>query len=1241
MFIRRSVIIYSLLLVSLLGSAQNFVTLNWQELPPVQTLPSVKEDLPLGKNFRSYSYHVRIEYPEFQPVGEREAAELSALQVSLPDMPTPDTQLTISAHQGFLTVSFVPVVFRDGKFQRLLSYKLSLVRTPGESRTTRAGGFAESSILSEGRFVKIRLRNDGVYRITYAELRKMGFTNPEKVRLYGYGGYLLSQKFAEHPADDLPQAPLYHTGNSVLLYGRGALSWKPDAAMTHFVHEQNFYSEYGYYFLTEGEESPVEFPSEPSLPAVANPVTSFDAFSLYEKDAFSWAPTGRELYEDYDYSAGNTRQYNFTLPGIMSDAGIIVTDFSARSVGQSTSYSVSVDGTELGRQSVAGITSNNQYYTKATSAQTRYSWEGEKSEKTTVTINHNRSTGVSGHLNYITLNYRRALTLNEPFVTFRSLGSVNKETTFVLSGADASTVVWDITSPTAYKQMDGTLDGDKFIFTIQAGTLREFVAVNTAATFESIETVGEVPNQNLHSLQGIDMIILVPDRKGFIAQAERLAQVHRERDGLTVQTVTSSQVYNEFSSGVPDATAYRRLMKMLYDRSTSDADMPKYLLLFGDCSYDNRMLTSYWSKFKPSDFLLCYQSENSLNEINSYVTDDYFGFLDDDEGEDLAVAKVDIGIGRFPVRTDEEAKITVDKTIAYMENKEIGPWKHAICFAADDGDNNLHIDQAETLAAYTEKNHPSFLVTRLYEDAFKREATATGYTYKEATKQLLNLFEKGMLVVNYTGHGSTSAWSAENLLTADDITKLNSPRLPLWITATCDFTRFDDINTSAGEMAFLNPKGGAIALLTTSRVVYASQNSTLNQAFIKHLFDKSGSKRLRLGDIMRLSKCDISLANDRNKLNFSLIGDPALTLAYPNYRVKIDEFNGPLSDEFPMIKAGGKVTVKGHILTPEGEIAHDFNGTIHPTVLDSEEMVTTLDNSDEGPYTYRQRSKVLFSGIETVTDGYFEFTFPVPLDINYSNEQGLMNIYAIDAVANKEAGSYFDSFLVGGTDDGISTDIDGPEITVYLNDPAFQPGDIVNETPFFVANLEDPDGINTVGTGIGHDLTLIIDGDPTRTYSLNDYFIPEPGDYTRGAVQFSIPELAVGKHTLFFRAWDLLNNSSTKEVEFEVVRGLRPGLLSVTCTHSPARESTTFVLSHNRMGSLLDITLTVYDYSGCPLWVHAEQGASAGDQYYIEWDLCSSAGQRLMPGVYIYHATIASGGSKNSAKSGKIIILAQ
>ena len=1267
---RNYIFLLLLSLFSLSISAQNFTSLKWQDSfvsdQPLfadahyvanSKLPRYIQNIDLGTDYDNYTYSVKIEYPEFQTLSKSNSSFLTAVGEPLASYPKADTRIFVSARKGILEVSFVPLVYRNGEYQRINSFKLTLEKSIAKQKRASSGtnlhSFASSSILSTGKWVKIRVGESGVYKITAAELQQMGFTNPAKVRLCGYGGRILPESFKKSKIDDLPEIPLWRGNGYLLFYANGVVRWDDNSGVTGFMHTNNCYSSYGYYFLTEGNEAPLTFPSEESLTSGnAKTVTTFDDYALYEKDAFNWTASGRELYDSYDFVSGNTKNYSFTLPGITNDKAYCTVAFAAKSESYTT-VGVQIDGTSYGQFSIASAPISDSYC-KAQPGSGTVVWDGNKNENTTVTLTHNRGAGVSGRLNYIQLNYRKKLALYDSYTAFRDLPSVGDVTTYVIAGANSNMKVWDVTTPGNYLQMNGTLSDGKYSFTVNNPSLREFVAVDVNGTnFKKVEIVGNANNQNLHSLEQCDMVIIVPSNGNFLSDAERLADAHRTKDGMTVHVVTADQVYNEFSSGTPDATAYRWFMKMFYDRAvisgtenTAGNKLPRYLLLFGDCAWDNRMITSSWQGYSPDDFLLGYQSNNSTWETYSYVTDDYLGLLDDEDGASLEYDGMDIGVGRFPVRTATEAKQMVDKTIAYMQNKELASWKNSICFVADDGDNNLHMTQAEELATKVETNYPQYLVNRIYGDAYKWETTATGHTYKQATKRLLELFKEGMFMVNYTGHGGPNGWSAENILVSSDITALSSSRLPLWVTATCDFCRYDDISTSAGELAFLNNKGGAIALFTTSRVVYAQNNSNLNKVFCKYVFSKQDGNRLRLGDIMRLSKCDPNLSGDLNKLKFSLIGDPALMLAYPDYKVVVDKFKGEdASASDLIIKAGGKVQVQGRVTDTDGNTLTDFNGKIYPTVFDNKETVTTLNNdgtSEAGGFTFSQREKKLFSGSDSIRSGNFSFTFPVPKDINYSNEQGMLNFYAAESATGREAQGAYNNFVIGGTEEGTAdTDTLGPKINLYLNTPEFVYGGKTNETPYLIADLEDSDGVNTVGNGIGHDIVAVIDNSPIYSYVLNNYYESYFGDYTKGTVRYSLPTLTEGKHKLFFRAWDVMNNSSATSLEFEVVNGLKPGLFDVYCTKSPARDNTTFVLSHDRPEATLDVTLSVYDFSGRVLWTHTESGMSANNYYYVDWDLTSNGGQRVASGVYLFRASITSGGSKESTRAGKIVILAQ
>ena len=678
---------------------------------------------------------------------------------------------------------------------------------------------------------------------------------------------------------------------------------------------------------------------------------------------------------------------------------------------------------------------------------------------------------------------------------------------------------------------------------------------------------------------------------------------------------------------------------MFYDRSSSLGNPPKYLLLFGDGIYDNRGISGEVQGVSRSNMLLTFQSQESLN-VYSYATDDYFAFLEDNSGSNFSRDKMCVGVGRFPIRTVTEATQMVDKTISYMENKDSGSWKNNVTFVADDGNNEdsfttNHMKQADQLAEAIEEMQPGFLVNKVYFDAYKRSSLGT---YPDVHNEIEKLLKSGQLLINYTGHGSTTHWADESVWTQTDINNSSYKHLPVWVTATCDFTRFDDVKTSAGESVFLNPTSGGIALFTTTRVVFSGNNANLNKALIDNLFQEGANSRYTLGEAMMYTKRQL---NDSNKLNFILIGDPALKFAYPEYKARVTAVNGEaVSDEPFEFKALFRITVEGEILNPSGSFAADFTGVLSSTIFDSQSSITTLGNSSE-KFTYLDYPNTIYIGRDSVRNGKFSFTFMVPKDISYSNKKGKLNLYA--SSETKEAqGSFFD-FIVGGTSDTAETDTIGPEIRqIYLNDSSFVSGDKVNTTPYFVAKLWDKSGVNITGSSVGHDMMLTIDSMPSMSYNLNSYYALLPDSENEGLVQFSIPELEPGMHTAEFKVWDILNNSTTYTFTFEVAEGLKPNLIEMYATPNPARDQVEFFLHHNRPESNLKVTVMVYDMTGKFLWSTEKSGSSElFKAYIVTWNLTDNGGRRLRPGVYLYRAAISTNNSKEATKANKLIILAQ
>ena len=1251
----RNILLLLFLCALLPAKAQGEMEIDWSVYAQDTVLPVFTHSIDLGYDY-SGAYTAAIEYPELKPLSADEIARFRLPKKGgAPEWPEITTYKGVSAKRGQLDVSFSPVIWRDGQYWRIHSFTLKVHREALSQQRRAASNterYASHSVLAEGRWVKLRVADNGIHMLTHARLKNLGFNDPSKVRLFGYGGHVLSESKPDLWRDDLCEVGVWRGDDRILFYANGSVKWTLDKDNT-FTHTRNPYSDYGYYFLTDSEvaddSSADGYNVADAMSAMpysgqieGEPLAWTPAYTLYEVDDYAWFHGGRKLVESYDYLNGNTKNYSLYATGVHPLRDAMLDVCFTHNASTATSVAVAMDNASLGTLSLSPVLSHDE----ATETTQSFSVDlDEANAFHTVTLTHHRGAGVSGRLDYLRLNYERTIDLNTPFYAPYSEDSK----AFSVSGTDEYTVVWRVTDASHPVRIASVLDKGIFTFTDNSAKAGDaYIAFDPRASYPMPEEVGEIANQDLHATEATDYVIIVPASGKLTAQAERLAEMHRAQRGLTVKVVRADEVYNEFSSGTPDATAYRRYLKMLYDRAESLDDAPKYLLLFGDGAWDNRMLSQAWQSTSPDDYLLCYEVDNSFNAVNSHVVEDYFGLLDDGEGGDLVLDKVDVGIGRFPVTTVSQAREMVDKVAAYMANSYAGAWKNTILMLGDDGDSNRHMGDAESVAQMLEAEYPDYMVKRIYWDAFPMEATSTGNSYPAVRKRLLELFNDGALMVNYSGHGAPDVISHELVINKTDMEQLRSPRLPVWVTVSCDITPFDNSVQSFGESAFLNPKGGAIGLLTSTRTTYAEQNKRINYFFSKFAFARDeANRRFSLGDAMRLAKCNLittssSSLSDKsgNKLNYVLIGDPALVVGNADYRMVVDELNGvPVGNNVDMLlKAGSEVVVNGHVDGLDGALAAGFSGVLYASVFDNVEDVVCRNNRGEKdltPFAYRERTKKFFVGSDSVKNGEFSFTFRVPMDINYSMESGLINLYAISDTHDREAKGMYDDFLLGGTEDNLSNDATGPNIQLYLNAPDFVSGGRVNETPLLVAKLEDADGINTAGS-LGHSLTAIIDGQASMTYTLNEYYLSDIGGYTSGTVSYVLPELAEGEHTLMFRAWDMMNNSSTATIEFEVVKGLAPNLLHVQAISQSGQ--TTFVLTHDRPENEVTVTFEVFDFSGRILWTHSEQVASQDNRYAYTWSQCSSSGQPLGTGVYLYRVVVSSPSGQSSGKAQKMLI---
>lgn len=1156
------------------------------------------------------------------------------------------SSIVITRKQPYASVKFVPLRWNEEKkiVEKLLSFDVVLDVDDESFSNNRSVNYALNSVLDNGDWFKIKVNKGGIYKITYLQLQEMGFdvnSAVSKIALYGNGGGTLPEINSDFRHDDLVENPIriiggedgsFDVGDYILFYGDDPIKWKYNYAKQTFYHENNYYDDYSYYFIglkSEGVGKRIVSISPPQTESTIN-VTDFDDYAYHEIDALNLAGSGRTWFgEVFDFNL--TQSFSFDFPNIKNTIGAKFYGALAANAYSSSQFLVSINGTLLKTQQMQQTTNNGYYYGKETSTEFSFT---PKNSNLVVELKYQRaSTGSTGYLNYIELNVDRYLEFSGNQMHFRKVFAENNDIAkYVIGSAQGSIDVWDITDPTNATQQTTVVEGGKTIFTSATDTLKQFIAFNGDEYFIP-EFVELVANQNLHSLKNIDYLIIShPD---FLSEANRLAEFHRLTQGLTIFVTTPQKIYNEFSSGSQDITAIRDFAKMLYDNSDGGREL-KYLLLFGDASYDYKDILPDNTNFVP-----CWEHTTSLYIINSIASDDYYGYLDDGEGGMDDDNRVDIGIGRFVVATEEEAIMAVDKSINYCTNTQdnMGPWRNQITFVADDGDANRHLKDAETLSDFLNENYPVYNIDKIYLDAYTQVSTPSGQEAPEVNIAINSKIDKGTLIFNYSGHGGELGFAHEKIVQISDINSWNNiDRLPIFITATCEFTRYDDpTRVSAGELVFLNNNGGGIALFTTTRATYASSNLTLNRAIYENnLFEKVDGEYPRFGDVIRKSK-KLGNANDKK---FILIGDPALRLAYPEYNANTLKINSKfvVDDEYDTIHALSRVVVEGNVSDNNGVKLSDYNGLLFPTVYDKKVKIVTLGDDDSYSAEFEFWKSVLFNGKTDITNGDFEFEFVVPRDIAYNYGLGRISYYFNNDVIDGHG--LYSNLIIGGFDEDASEDDQGPEISLFMNDIDFNNGDITDENPVLLAYIEDENGINTTGNGIGHDILAVIDENSSKNYILNEYYEAEVNRYNSGIVTYPFSNLEDGEHTLSFRAWDIYNNSTTVSLDFLVVSSEDLVISNLFNYPNPVNDRTSFVFEHNQSNKELEVEIQVFDTQGKLLkTLNAVVKSDTYKSEPIEWDARTDAGGKIGRGLYVYRLKATSESNQVKMESSKMVFI--
>ena len=1142
----------------------------------------------------------------------------------------------------------------DGRFERIKAFRLmsqaSRVATPTSSQTFRVTN--QTSVLQTGDWYRIGIVADGMYRITPAFLNSIGINaaniDPRNIRIYGNGGGMLPEANNIFRYDDLVENAIQVVGESdgrfdandfVLFYAEGPHKWQYNSSSSNYSHQFNIYADTNYYFITLSLGPGKRVASQtPPASAASVTSTSFDMLQYHQRDEQNLIRSGRKWYgETFDLIS--SRDYSFNLPNRLTGQPVFIrTEVAARNLGVPASFQLRSGGGLLSNINVA---STSSYYLDSYMHEGRAEVNHLSSNNPLVlNLSYARPNNFSqGWLDFIEVQARADLNLNgnggQLIIRDKNSIGPGQVTRFDLAGISTADQVWDVTRIDGIARLNLTASARGAAFEAATDSLRTFIAFSGSA-FPTPIPLGTVPNQNLHGVQQADLIIVAPAE--FAGPANQLAALHQNNDGLSVLVVSPQQIYNEFSSGRQDITAIRSFAKMLYDRAPSGQE-PRYLLLLGSSSFDYKYRTAGNANWVPT-----FQSFNSNNPIQSYCADSYFGLLDDNEGAFTVGGsdRMDIAIGRMPAKNVQQAQDMVNKIAAYLDPATHGDWKNQFMLVADDEDNNIHINDSEGLASMIGTVFPNGVVKKVYFDAYRQESRPGGTRYPNVNRDINARMNLGSFLVSYLGHGGINGWAEERVLTIPEIQAWNSGgKLPLMITATCEFTRYDNPTfTSAGEWVLLNPRGGAVALMTTTRVTFTNTNMALSTNILRdQLFRKVNGKFQTLGEIFM--NAANPLLFEVNTRNFCLLGDPALTLAYPKEAAAVTHINNIAVSVLPdTIKALAKVRISGEMRDAVSQqVLTNFNGVLTPTVFDKSSDITTLANDiSSGARTYNEFRNIIYKGRATVTNGQWSFSFIVPRDIAYNFGAGRVNLYATNRQI--DAAGDFRGFVVGGTDTNFVPDYTGPQLRLFMNDRSFVNGGITDQNPLFVAELTDSSGINTVGSGIGRDITLVRNNEVNSPIILNEFYEASLDDYTKGEIRYPFFKLSPGNYTLRMKAWDVHNNSAEGALDFIVAENTKLAIANLLNYPNPFTTQTTFHFDHNRPNQPLEAILQVYTVSGKLVKTLKKTFITSGfHASELEWDGLDDFGDRIGRGVYIYRLRLRTSDGESVQDTQKLVIL--
>jgi hypothetical protein len=1143
-----------------------------------------------------------------------------------------------------LSYCFYPFGLINGTKSRLVSFGISSTgqNLPTLELIAPRKKSLVNSVLNGSGWHKVSVSETGVYKLTPSYLSENDIADQvvaiNSVRVAGNGGGMLPEAFSgSRPVDLIDQAlkaydlnndGLFNGNDYILFYAQGPHSFNYNTNESRYDYKHNIYRDLNYYFVSveNGNGSVPSAQASLSNPLVV--VNSFDDYAAVEDDNVNLVATGREWFGDvFEFTL--SYNYSFNFPNIITtEPAQLLVDVVGRSSSANTAIITRYANQQILSNTIPLYRTFGDYPNFVEREAKRINFIPQGANITlNLTYENSLNPSATAWLDKIVVNVRRQLSFAgiSGQLHFRDAQSVSNanRVEYRLDQAPNNLVLWDVTDLASIGEITGAYQSDgSYTFTADASTLKEYVAFS-GSNFDAPNYVGDIEAQNLHGMPIPEMIVI--SHSNFLPAAEDLASFHTDRENVASSVVSLDQVYNEYGSGGADLTAIRDFIKDLYSRSTGGRF--KYVLLFGDASYDYKDRLNGNTNYIPT-----YQSSFSFSLGSSFITDDFFAYMDAGEATNFGGAVMDLGLGRIPVETLTQAQTYVDKVKRYVAGaNRFGDWRNRILLMADDVDElwerSYFVPSSESLESRAKATSGSYNVEKIYLDAYQQETTTGSQSYPEARRDMYRKVQRGCLLTNYVGHGGEIGLASEKLLQLADVTSwTNKDALSLFLTITCEFTRFDDPKrVSAGEQLLLNPNGGAIALLSTTRVVGVQGAVDLNEAIFDTILVRPNGIPQTLGQIIRAAKNDAAVIGRSTKTKFSLIGDPALRLAVPYYQVNTKTVNGkPIGAAAQdTAKALSLIQLTGEVQDLSGAKLPDFNGILSVSVYDKVTQRQTLVNDGVGsPVGFKDQSSLIYRGKVEVIEGGFSLEFRVPLGINYQFGNGRISYYTFDD-EERDAAGYYDSILVGGFDETAPIDTEGPEIELFMNDASFVQGGITGEDPFIYARLTDSAGINTVGNGIGQDLRAVLNSRTDQPYILNEFYEADLNSYRSGELRYQLFDLEPGDYTIDLRAFDIYNNPSQVSTDFIVAESADLALRRVLNYPNPFTNYTEFQFEHNRANQNLEVQVQIFTVSGKLVKTINQEINSLGNRVTgIKWNGLDDYGDKIGKGVYIYRLKV-------------------